>query len=101
MSAWAKRGAKCVCIRTPWSWKSCDPTLPLFTRIRAVYFMRKPKLNGVYRVSALDGERLQLDGFEGQWFKTRNFRPLVTRSQEQDLAIFRPLLDRLPVGEDA
>jgi hypothetical protein len=30
-------------------------------------------------------------------FRPSRFRPLVTRSHEQDMAIFRPILDQIPV----
>lgn len=34
-------------------------------------------------------------------FPASRFRPLITNSQEDDLAIFRPILDQVPTGEDA
>jgi hypothetical protein len=85
MSAWAKVGVKCVCI---------DFT-PVFICARP--HPADPVAGGVYTVTGIwhdeDGTFLQLaecDGDSG--YEVSDFRPLVTRTQEDDVALFRDLL---------
>ena len=109
MSAWAKPGVKCVCIdgrilpgrilTTP-----IDLTVPkkgqTYT-IRWVGIFTWPDgasgvgvhLEELARVPAPDGKVYP--------FGLYRFRPLITKSQEDDVALFRSLLDALPVGESA
>ena len=99
MSAWAKPGVKCVCVDASWHGL---PTSPLVEG--AKYTIRS--------VAMYDGD-LVADFLEAQnpedakfpesppGFRIDRFRPLVTKTQEQDVAMFRHLLtpSRSPVRE--
>lgn len=89
--AWAVKGAKVVCIEEPPSGairRGEVVTIALVTDIRDPH--------GDWGV--VFEEVVSPDGFGG-FFKGRRFRPLVTRTQDQDIALFAYLLDS--VGEDA
>ncbi len=92
MSSWASPGVKCVCRkRGEWIGK--------FTgRIGD-----GPKFGQVCQIVAVralsHGTGIQVAGYGDEWFSLRRFRPLITRSQEDDVAIFRKLL--VPEGVDA
>lgn len=94
LPAWAFRGARVVCI------KACDDGPAL--RERCVISEVIDDARGPFAPYAY------IEGYDG-WiavseskrkrtgYSVWHFRPLVTRSQEQDMAIFRPILDQVPV----
>jgi len=104
VSAWARPGVKCVCIEggTP----NSDGM-----RLAGGY----PVTGGIYTVDGVSRDELfgkdilhlaefpttaMVRGNLRGWDAAR-FRPLVTRTQEQDVSLFTHLLDGLPVGADA
>jgi len=94
MSAWAKPGVKCVCVDGEWQSLStfCDTSGPKKDEVCTITAVRNHR-GGVWVCIA---------GYpQSELFDLPSFRPLVSRTQEQDLSIFLPLLTDLPVGEDA
>jgi hypothetical protein len=93
--SWATPGVKCVCINGRWrdrkSGKRDDPPSggPIFT---------------VVSVCAIDG--IVFIGLWGDvldhWWAVDGFRPLVTRTEEQDIATFLEIARQAqtPVGAD-
>jgi hypothetical protein len=83
--SWARPGVKCVCIKQG-AW------VGTFTDVVGV----GPSFNEicvVVAVARILGEKyLQLDGFP-TYYSASRFRPLITKTQEQDVAIFAPLLN--------
>ncbi|MHA6731773.1 hypothetical protein [Devosia sp. A369] len=94
MSAWAKPGVKCVCI------ESNDPNTIVPKHMW-------PMVNEVYTVHELwideAGDPFPvLEELDPNLVCTPDFfRPLITKTQEQDVALFRHILDGIPVEEDA
>lgn len=87
--SWARVGAKVVCIADAVAIVGVDLGFPLF------------KAGDIYTIG---GVEVDPDYGVFLWFKGHDsrhsghidgFRPLITRSQEQDMAIFRPILDQL------
>ena len=111
MSAWAKPGVKCVCVVQP---KLCFDVLGAGHPL-SDYGIKAPVSNQIltirevtYRRSGvgllfveIDNSAVPTAGGEEISFAVEKYRPLITRTQEQDIALFRHLLDRLPIGEDA
>lgn len=96
MSSWARAGVKCVCV---------DAT-PLYGDDKEIY----PVEGQTYTVRSVEGggvtlqevrniPRLYSDGFGEVLFRISRFRPLVTRTQQQDVAMFSHLLTGAPVME--
>lgn len=89
--AWAVRGAKCIFIDVDGmgDWGDDEPHAAtpepnaILTVVKAVEFD-----DGVYVKTA---------EFPTVGIAVECLRPLVTRSQEQDMAIFRPILDQVQV----
>jgi hypothetical protein len=88
MSAWAKPGVKCVCIDgvRPESWG--------FQKLGT-----GPKTDGVYTISEVRDVKgihvLVLKEFPdvpGTGWETSHFRPLITRTQEDDVRLIKSLL---------
>lgn len=83
MTAWAKPGVKCVCVRkTPWRQLMGEP----------VVAVHHPEYLGEYTITGIyDGEGhtwLFLSGFpDSQVYHVKNFRPLVPEAD--DLELFR------------
>ena len=96
MSAWAKPGVKCVCIHDGW-WVAFGPE-----RSGAL-----PEVNGTYTIDSVvtgpDGDTyLVLAEFSPRdRFWVERFRPLIAKSQDQDVGLFVHHLESAPVGEDA
>lgn len=94
MSHWAKPGVKCVYIvkRPPEKKPTRIPLqyLGVYT-IRAVIAHPITGELGVYLVG-VENEIHKESGMEKGYY-LRAFRPLITRSQEQDMELFTPLLD--------
>lgn len=110
MSAWAKVGAKCVCIREPnASQRLSGAAYPVKGQVYTVRDVRVVTFGkGAGDVCLLLEEiynPAQLNAYLGRQsplepgMPVDAFRPLITRTQEEDLAIFRPLLET--VGKDA
>lgn len=92
--SWAVRGAKAVCVADRWN-LTCDELhrLPMIGEVLTVegcfedergaglWFEEIPVHQGLCSVP--------------HYWAVEAFRPLVTRSQEQDMAIFRPILDHV------
>lgn len=101
MSAWARPGVKVVCVDAS-SVVVPDTGLQLNRKyvIESV-FAGGPALgpNGEFR----DGLQVSLVGVSKPGgiggYGVYRFRPVTTRTQEQDVAIFRHLLDKAPVLE--
>jgi len=87
MSAWAKPGVKCVCVDdSPSIYGACDLEVGRIYVITAR--METPFGVGIN----VAGARSKALGFH-LW----RFRPLVTKTQEQDVAQFRHLLTPSPI----
>ena len=106
MSTWAKPGVKCVCVDDNWKEEFMGRPVP----------SRVPMINEVLTVRQVfsadmwpgliipGGLVMSFDelGDEGCWFyAVAHFKPLVTRTQEQDLEQFIPLLSTKPHEVDA
>lgn len=93
MAAWAKPGVRCVCIDDDWSDYHCKllgieppsrvPMLNEVLTIRAVY----PSTIRPYCLALQFSELGHEFGFPAHCF-----RPLTTRTLEQDMSHFTPLL---------
>jgi hypothetical protein len=96
MTSWAALGVKCVCIHDAWQVRSGLVRAGGLPRVDCVYAITDTAIGP-------DGEMyLQLAEFDVfKWFWVERFRPLVTRTQDQDVELFRSLLTDLPVGVDA
>lgn len=101
--SWAKPGAKCVCVDdSPGVSDGPKLTIGQTYTIRDAYWspafgrlhVRLCELKG--RVSFYRGLGIAEGGY-----RVDRFRPLVSRTQEQDVALFTHLLDGLPVREGA
>lgn len=92
--SWAKPGVKVVCIdASPNRYgDSCGLVL------RGIYTVKgKSKTDG-YGVKGVFLEEVDAPySFAGYGFKVSRFRPLVTKTQEQDVAKFRHLLTPSPI----
>lgn len=103
MSAWAKPGVKCVCVDAS-NWNATDDRNLSWAELPVegeLYVIRE-----VVNFGGLAG--LRLVGINNPLipcvygeiaFNVSRFRPLITRSQEDDVALFRKLL--VPEGADA
>ena len=84
---WAKVGMKVVCIKKD-KWRSYagPPALGY------------PEAGKVYTISEiLGGEYLALSELGAlDSFNVRNFRPLVSKTQSQDVAMFKRIADQVP-----
>jgi hypothetical protein len=106
MSSWAKPGVKCVCILPNAKWAA------------ARWFADAPIGGSIYTIREVvdGGTALLLHEIQNRQciveyeagpaigepcFGIWRFRPLITKTQEQDVALFRHILDGLPVGEPA
>lgn len=108
MSAWAKPGVKCVCIRDDWK------GFEVYERMGIHVPSRLPMINEVLTINEVMDDLSHVPGrvtsnigltfveLGHDWgFALDCFRPLITKSQEDDVALFRSLLDALPIGESA
>lgn len=97
MSAWAKPGVKCVCLFGKWALNGTGPIVagPREGEICTV---------ASWPIADAHGDvGFRLVGWVGEQdvFLASCFRPLITKTQEEDLSLFAHHLDGLPVGEDA
>lgn len=92
--SWAKPGVKCVCVNNDGWYRDGTP------------FESDVRLNGVYTIVEVITDSRGHVGISlwgqplGEYYNVTQFRPLITKSQEQDVALFRHHLDGLPVGAD-
>lgn len=100
--SWAVPGAKVVCVDDDWSGRR-----PRLKR-NSIYTITEVRYhvctNGKYAGNddpVLVLRELYNDDSPSGGFNILRFRPLVTRSQEQDVAQFRKLLIGAPKGVDA
>ena len=98
MAHWAKPGVKCVCV--------FDGALPESMPLKSWHWT--PTKGHIYTIVSVEqhahGVGLTLKECatgNHQIFSVRRFRPLVTKTQEQDVALFQHMLDGQPIGEDA
>jgi len=98
VSAWARPGVKVVCVDDRWSdlQLKCSPNLPVK---QAIYTIRDAVTAGVHlgvRLVEVTNPPYYFgrDGTLEPPFNIRRFRPVAptTRTQEQDVALFRHLL---------
>jgi len=92
MTSWVKPGAKCVCIDAVFVAPRAEVPLPI--------------KNTIYTVARVDErfpyglcvELSELPPIPGGplWWAIRRFRPLITRTQEQDVRAIKSLLRDLP-----
>lgn len=105
MSAWAKPGVKCVCL-VGGSLIPGHPPKHGYPDAGAVYtvssFVHEDRWGrGKFiRIAELPNPWKLDQTYDAGWSVSR-FRPLVTRTQEQDVELFRSLLTDLPVEVDA
>lgn len=94
MSAWAKPGVKCVCTKKSWSVFCPGGILPSFAQvltIRAVEIIGDDL--GLLFDEIVNEPSQYADSYGEVNFSICNFKPLITRTQEQDLEHFLPLLN--------
>lgn len=91
MSSWAKVGAKCVCIDSaPRNTSEGFPTwIPVEGEVYTILdiYHRADGKSGLILVEQTDHRR---------FYEVSRFRPIVTRTQEQDVEMFVRLVDRVP-----
>ena len=88
MTSWAKPGVKCVCVDATRGRVSGLPVPFAFgdvLTIRQVAYDGGLRFVGIPTIDPQDGRRTT--------YAIERFRPLVTRTQSQDLALFTPLLE--------
>lgn len=101
MSGWAKPGVKCVVVdNAPIPNTRVAGSLPgkgCIVEIKAVIPSRTRR--ALFNVVINGHPNIQPTlGGEIGW-RVDRFRPLITKTQKQDVALFRHILDGLPVGE--
>lgn len=101
--AWARVGAKVVCVRRAFNAVTLRHKYPLCGH---TYTIRKVTRDSVSNEPIILLEEVVNTTWEipsslEPGFPIRYFRPLITRTLEQDAAQFRKLLNTTPVGEDA
>lgn len=88
--SWVKVGAKCVCVNRG-AWPSDGRWL---FRLLDPLFGKNPTFGTVYVVTAIypfEGDPfIMLRGLK-HWFRADEFRPIITRTEEQDIEMFLPL----------
>lgn len=103
MAHWAKPGVKCVCIRRD-GFKDmageCEPVFGGHYTIRTCHIGRFGLLYLRFE-EIRNPVRFYGAVFTECSFNATGFRPLVTRTQEQDLQHFVPLLVNITSDEDA
>lgn len=96
MSSWAKVGVRCICIRaeTIGSWRGLAPVngqTYVITKFSQSMFTDVPQAH----FATLDG----LPIHENCRVKLDRFRPLITRTQDEDVDAFKSLLQDMPLTE--
>lgn len=108
MAHWAKPGVKCVCVST-WSDQIPDREPRLYGPVEGTVYtireagfglnMRHPDAFQVRLVEIANPVGVYLEGIFEAAFSIDRFRPLVSRTEQQDVALFRHPLK--PAGVDA
>lgn len=101
MSSWAKPGVKCQCVDAT---EHPEITVgAIYTVVKATPPDRFLLTAGKFASSSLWVYLAEADNRIGslKCFAVERFRPLITKTQEQDVALFQHILDGLPVGESA
>jgi hypothetical protein len=103
VSAWARPGVKCVCIKRD-QWKNLQqgevpPRFGQELTIRSVELV--DGILGLMFVEIVNQPQKYDEGFSECCWDVLNFRPLITRTQEQDVALFRKIVADAPAGVDA
>ncbi len=103
MISWANVGAKCVCINDDsmsfWA-PGYSVSGKFLVRKGQTYTIRSVEITpdgkvGIKLVGVQDRSRLDYG------YAVERFRPLVVRTQEQDVEMFKRLVDRVPNMETA
>lgn len=89
MSDWAKPGVKCQCINADWQNVSGTSVAPL-AQLGHIYTIRDTEM----RLGRLCLCFMELPPDHG--YQATSFRPLVTRTQEQDVRAIKSMLRELP-----
>lgn len=101
--SWVRVGAKVVCVNG-YGWQK-GRTMSWWRFIR-ILLIGAPCAGCVYTIdgtglgSETENPVIALRGFDG-WYQVSNFRPLITKSQEQDVGLFVHHLDDVRVTERA
>lgn len=96
---WALPGAEVVCIDDDWDAGNCPEDFGFRSPVRV------PMLNEVLTIATAQRSDIIVGGVALTFheigahcvFAARHFRPLVTHTQEQDVALFAPILCGQPV----
>lgn len=96
MSAWAKPGVKCVCVddepRAGTEWRGDRPTVGAIYTIRSIFCGPAGGLSAsFFELERSNSSKADYPGQLVGYYLDR-FRPIVTKTQEQDVAKFRHLL---------
>lgn len=103
LSSWVRVGSRVVCVET-FSASPYAETLPVKGEVYTIREVAWCGLEcGVHLREIENPVREYMHGWSEAYFSIDGFRPLITRSQEQDVALFAPLLDtsRAREGADA
>lgn len=96
--SWAKVGMKVVCIKLgAWTYLQPDESAPSYgdvLTIRTVEFL--PEGVHLSFEEVRNREYEYLDGFGECVFEAEQFRPLVTKTQSEDVAMFKRIADQVP-----
>lgn len=104
MSAWARPGVKCVCIKDDWLYDVAERMglnpphrVPM---IREVLTVKEVVHIDQFMGSEIPGgASLSFHEMGHDWgFAVANFKPLITGAQEQDVSLFTHHLDGVGVG---
>lgn len=98
--SWARRGAKVVCVADSWTdvvWGETAPTKGSVLTIREIRgsFSSRGGLDLMFE-EIVNRPLAYYDGTLECGFHHSRFRPLITRTEQQDLALFTPMLDDAP-----
>ena len=92
-SRWAAPGVRCVCVDArPGEHPDSIHTVPFVKN--GIYTIYALKAIGDVPVVQVDGHGLdgRVYAANGWWIRLSRFRPLVSRTQSEDLGLFLPLL---------
>lgn len=95
MSAWAKPGVKCVCVDAGAGRFEMDDSQLEAGRIYTILEITSEFSVPAVRLVELKAETEDEVGY----FHLRRFRPLITKTQEQDVALFTQLLTNIRESE--
>lgn len=99
MSAWAKVGAKVVCVDDSASWAGRVPLVKGQIYVIQGILPNRPLWGLEANVVGLFLLGVQSRSPAG--FRSDRFEPLVEKTQEQDVSMFKSLLNKTPINETA